>query len=170
MTQRCRTCGHDYFYGSLEVPNTCEVCERIAERYAKASGEPGADADYALHELAHFLLLFRRLPTKRSDWRSISPTIERFSPGRSQLHELRTLALEYIGGKVMGWRPSLARLVEVGWWGVQDVVAPWSLRPWKSLVRSRTHMLTLTWGFVEKVSPRNLSMYIGTVRAWSQER
>jgi len=165
----CRTCGATYsFY------EDCDRCDRIQKGFRRDRGEAGGDADYALHELAHFILLFRRVPRRRRDWTSIETTINKSSPGRSQLHELRALALECAGWRALGWKTSLERIVKMGWYNVNDLAEDTlndlkghpSRKRWTSLVRSRSHMMRLTKDFIGEVSPRNLALWTNTVRRW----
>ena len=98
----------------------CGPCETAAEKFNRSAHQAG-DPDYAYHELAHHVMLFGSLPHRKRDWDSVEETIRRFPQGRAQVHELRTLALQFAGYTLLGWRPTISRVVGLSWPGIKEV-------------------------------------------------
>jgi hypothetical protein len=159
----CETCHSATYYGAINGELSCAPCERACAAYKKASGTD-ADADYAYHELAHHVILFRALPRKRGDWCVIEQTIDLFPIGRSQLHELRVLALQFVAQERLGWKPKLERLVELSWPGIREVVLD-GRRTGEPAVGSEKEAVDRIRALVAVVSPRNLGLYTRAVRA-----
>jgi len=153
--QHCTVCR-----GPLDLPDgywtNCSSCERLADRYAKLSGESG-DPDYAQHEIAHHIMLFRRLPRRRADWRTIEPTISAMPLGVCQLHELRVMALQYVTYGSLGWKPSLERLVDLSWPGLAD--ADMARDRGKKIVQSRAATMRRVRSLACGVSSRSQKLY-----------
>ncbi len=161
--KRCPTCrepmtmwGHPDF----AVPR-CEPCYRSGEVFFEASGSPGADADDHYHEMAHHIVLFRKLPKKRDDWRLIGDVLEDYTAGCSQLHELRVRALEYVVFQAMGWRPSIKALVSATYSSLDDVN---ERNGGKKIVKTESQAIRIARGFAKKASPRNVRMLIGVIQ------
>lgn len=144
-----------------------DSCTRIERHFLKVSGED-ADADYALHELAHFIVLFRRLPRRRKDWWLITATIDKMPLGKTPFHEMRTVALQHVGLSALGQRPSLERLVRISWPGVENASYLWSLGggAGKRVMRSRAQMMAITKRLIGEVSNRNLKLFVNEVKKW----
>lgn len=119
MKARCATCRGPQLIPDGEWSG-CALCETASKKFARSARE-SADADYAYHELAHHVMLFNRLPRKKADWDNIDTSICTFSQGRAQLHELRVLALQFAGYSLLGWRPTIERLVRLSWGGIAEV-------------------------------------------------
>lgn len=115
----CEVCRSSLFRPNREWSD-CVPCETAARKFAQSS-RLSADADYAYHELAHHVMLFGRLPHKKADWDRVTSVVGAFSQGQSQLHELRVLALQYASYSLLGWRPTIERLVELSWDGISEV-------------------------------------------------
>jgi hypothetical protein len=155
---RCETC-----HGLLDAIggqwSDCAPCEAATRTFNKITRESG-DADYAYHELAHHVVLFRCLPRCQTDW-EFTDTIERFPLGRSQLHELRVLALQHRGYQALGWRPSIRRLVDLSWPGIRDVDGYRG----RLVVWSETEARRAVRRLLPKISPRNVQTYVRGLRA-----
>lgn len=170
-TLTCGTC----LGGLVPAPSMawtdCPPCERASQRYRKLTGED-ADADYAFHELAHHIVLFRSLPHRRRDWRRIEKTILERATGRAQMHEMRVLALQAVAYEVLGWNPAVERLVEMSWPGldgaddsyVESVSWRDIERPGRKVVSTLEAATTYVRAIMFEVSSRNVRMYTNAAR------
>jgi hypothetical protein len=140
-----------------EVPG-CARCEKAARCYGRATGED-VDADYAYHEWAHHTVLFRCVPRKYDDYRSIQTTIELFSMGRAQLHELRVLALQWVTHGLLGWRPAVKRLVSMSWGGIHQVDDTNYDCGGRMIVKTEKQARDGITRLIPHVSKRNVAMY-----------
>jgi hypothetical protein len=62
------------------------------------------------------------------------------TPGRSQLHELRVIALQKHVQPSLGIPFDLKESIDGAWFGLEDVLlVDWSKNPLKSLVTSKSH-------------------------------
>ena len=125
--------------------------------------------DHRQTELAHHVVLYRRLPGANRDWQSIAKALMDWTIGRSLHHELRVIALQYVVQKKLGWRPSADRLVSLSWPGLQDVAnaaldnrAVFAGRPADDL--SRTAAARHVRRLHSEVSGRHVTMYANAVR------
>lgn len=78
------------------------------------------DANYLCHEMAHFILRYGKLPSRRADWRRMDRELGNQPVGHAQLHELRVLALQGLAYIELGWRISWKRLVNLSWGGLDE--------------------------------------------------
>lgn len=119
---------------------------RLAAWYGKIDKTIGnGDAAFAMHELAHFVLLYRRQPRDKRDSVRMNLRLAKLGNAHAQLHEIHTLALEHAAYNQLGWRMSLARLVTTSWGGIED---PYNTgyngqRHGTIVVKSKTHALRL---------------------------
>lgn len=69
----------------------------------------GADntVEQVAHEVAHKILLFGRVCSKNTDARC-----DAMAPHRANAHEVRAIALELAGLKALGYRQSVATVIE----------------------------------------------------------
>ena len=90
---------------------------RIAENYFKIDSQrSGAHGLYALHELAHFVVLFRRPPQLlKAEIEDMNQCLDTMSPGRAQVHELRVIKLQH---DVLG--VSIESVLCSVWFGIQE--------------------------------------------------
>lgn len=153
VPERCEVCRTELIGGD------CEPCMRATYFFnARISIEPGAaDSDLVYHELAHFMVLFRRVWQGRRDARRMQDQLDRMSLGHAQLHELRVVKVQYLAYRALGWRPRLDRVVGLSWPGVRDANME---RSGRDLVRSETHMKHLVQAIVPSKS---------LVRAYTRE-
>lgn len=73
-------------------PSRHALARRLNERYSLDALH--GDLDFVVHELAHFAMLFGRLIRGTADLRKMQRRLDEMSVGYSQIHELRTLALQ----------------------------------------------------------------------------
>lgn len=169
MTDRCEVCRGAFVRDDNNYWSDCVPCERMSVAYERGSKTAG-DPDYALHELAHHVVLFRCLPKKKADWDSVEQTIELFSIGHAQLHELRTLALQFASQTALGWKPSLKRLVGMSWPGLREVEDTIRYdRRGRRVVHTENEAVAYVRSLTLSVSARNLGMYSRAVRSWRGE-
>jgi len=136
---------------------SCPKCDTATLAYWATTGDD-VDADFVYHELAHHVVLFQCLPKKRADYRAIETSIEMFSMGIAQLHEMRVLALQFVTYKLLGWRPAIERLVSLSWPGMREVDDV-PRRGGKMLVTTERQARVGVRGFVSYVSKRNVAVY-----------
>lgn len=132
----------------------------IVTNYNKIDVSRGTgDLDYVLHELAHFVVLFRRAPRfTKDDPQDMELVLENMSCGLAQLHELRVIKLQHT---VLG-TPAKTILKSV-WWGICDVADdPISGR---NIVTSQTKAIRLMRGMC--VSPRLVTTYRHAIEKFS---
>lgn len=137
---------------------TCAKCETAAQCYGCATGED-ADADYAYHEWAHHTVLFRRAPRNRADYNSIQRTLASFTMGRAQVHEMRVIALQFVTYKLLGWRPTIERLVGLSWPGIEQVDDTNYDCGGRMIVRTEELARRYVRRLVPRVSNRNVALY-----------
>ena len=116
--------------------------------------------DYAVHELAHFVVLFRRVPRRsKLEFEDMQMVLDVMTCGRAQLHELRVLKLEHVVLKM-----PMNRLLESVWTGILD--AGYQLnRGQKEIVTSMSKGLRLMRHI--EVSPRLVATYRRTLERFS---
>lgn len=149
----------------------CPACHRAIQSWHKISGED-ADQSYVYHELAHHVVLFRRMPKHKRDCEAIGDTIRNFPVGRSQLHELRVLALQHAAHRVLGWRPSISYLVDLSWDGISDAArdgSAWNPRG-TEIVTTKTAALRRVRQMISQVSGQNVAVYTRALHQLRQER
>jgi hypothetical protein len=95
----------------------------------------------------------------------MSDKIDSLPTGRSQLHELRTLALQYVGGQRMGWQTTISRLVSLSWSGLNEVEdnQRWLPRG-KRVVNTEEQACAVVESLSHRASARNVRLYMGFVR------
>jgi hypothetical protein len=143
---------------------TCQRCDCAAEEFRKRA-DVEADADFAFHEVAHHVLLFRRLPRTRQDWRRVEKTTDRMPVGVAQIHELRVLAMQAVATKALGWNDDVARLVENSWPGLHDAdIGPEARLRGRKIVWTANDALARLRNYIPEVSSRNVRMYVRAVR------
>lgn len=77
------------------------------------------DADYVLHELSHYVVLFRRAPcVVKSELYMMQCALDMMTCGQAQLHELRAVKLHAVTLGVAA-KPILAQVM----WGIFDAAA-----------------------------------------------
>jgi hypothetical protein len=174
---KLRICGTCLAAGTWDEPWECPGCEEVSHQYNKMTGE-GADADYALHELAHHVVLFRALPRYRKDWRRIEHVIFGRPTGRAQDHEMRVLALQAVAYEKLGWNSSVERFVEMSWPGILEaadssfayVSYKWRKgRGGRKIVSTSKQAVEGVRARMPKVSRRNVRMYINAVRSMKEK-
>jgi hypothetical protein len=118
------------------------------------------DYEYAVHELAHFVVLFRRAPRKsKLEFEDMQMVLDTMTCGRAQLHELRVLKLEHTVLKM-----PMKTLLESVWTGILD--AGYQLnRGQKEIVTSVSKGLRLMRDI--EVSPRLVATYRHTLEKFS---
>lgn len=138
--------------------------ERIIENYHaledRLRGVYG-DADYVLHELAHFVVLFRRAPRmSKREVEDMQMVLDDMPCGFAQLHELRVIKLQRL---VLGYavKPILKQVM----WGIREA-AEERARGQKDIVASVTRGLRLLRGI--KVSPRLVAAYRRAIKRFSR--
>jgi hypothetical protein len=141
-----------------EYSGTCARCEAATKHYGRATGED-VDADYAYHEWAHHTVLFRCAPSKRADYKSIQETIELFTMGRAQVHEMRVLALQYAAYKLLGWRPTVERLVSLSWPGIEQVDDTNYDCGGRMIIKTEWQACEGVRRLIPQVSKRNVALY-----------
>lgn len=125
--------------------------------------DPGrgfGDPDYALHELAHFVVLFRRAPRMRKqEFEDMAECLDVMTCGHAQLHELRVLKLEQL---VVG--DTAMNLLNSVWSGIHEAAYACE-RGQKDIVTSKTKALRLMKDI--KVSPRLVQAYRRVIARFS---
>jgi hypothetical protein len=114
------------------------------------------DTDSVYHELAHHVLLFRRLPKTEKDLREIEQAIGKFSSRDSQLHEIRTLALQYATYKQLEWKVSMAGLIDPSWAGIREAEDDYGRD--RQVIKSETQAARVLREMIPEVSPRNIRL------------
>lgn len=142
--------GNDWTY--------CPKCDIAIRFFRRATGDD-VDADFVYHELAHHTVLFRCAPLRRADYRSIQETIELFSMGRAQLHEIRVLALQHVTYKLLGWRPAVERLVSLSWGGIQQVDDTNYDCGGRIIIKTEGQAREVVRRLIPQVSRRNVAVY-----------
>lgn len=164
MRSRCEVCNGPLGDTTFKE---CEACQRLQRACRRACGL-FVDADYGLHEIAHHIILFRRPPHRRRDWRAIEKVIDSMPVGIAQIHEMRTLALQYVAQNEMGWRTSLRGLVWPSWFGLEDALcdsrSEGGARGGYAVVRSVHAALRYTRCLIPCVSRRNVRLFQGIVQ------
>jgi len=118
------------------------------------------DLDYCLHELAHYVVLFRKPPCKRKDdIEDMNMCLETMTCGRAQLHELRVIRLQFDVLKI-----PLVPLINSVWWGIEDAGYQ-SEGQQKSIVTSKAMALRRIKAIT--VSPRLMRAYSRTIERFS---
>ena len=125
------------------------------------------DSDYAYHEAAHFIVLFRRPPRCKKDLDLIARTIDRFGAGRAQIHEIRVIALQVVTYRNLGWRPSVHRQIGLSWPGIREGVD--SMLRGKAVVQTETAARRYVDAVLSRVSQRNSRRYAGLLKEWRGE-
>lgn len=150
---RCPTCG-DSLVG--RGPD-CRACERLSARFHKIyeAGQGHGDSDYAMHELAHCVLLLGRCPRNKRCLRAVQKGLDTLPTGRAQIHELRTIRLQHEAQRVAGLASSLRRHLDLTWSGLQDVVHE-ADRGGALIIKTETHALRIVRAF--KPSPRKVHL------------
>lgn len=164
MTPRCETC-RSVLGDTGGNWTDCPPCDRAIKYWSQISGDD-SDQNYAYHEAAHHVVLFRSVPKRKCSSDLISDVIRNFSVGRSQLHELRVLALQYEVHRGLGWRPSISRLVDLSWNGLAEARvdgAAWNERGME-IVMTRAAADRRVRLLVRDVSPRNSALYARALR------
>jgi hypothetical protein len=135
--------------------------ENIARNYHKLEPRNGyGDADYALHELAHFVVLFRRAPRMSKDEiQDMQMVLDDMPCGFAQLHELRVIKLQSIVLRCAA-KPILKQVM----WGIYDAAAE-RKRGQKDIVTSLSKGMKLMGRI--KVSPRLVAAYKHTIERFS---
>jgi len=171
-SERCEVCRaplvSDLAARALSNWTDCASCESACTTFRARVGED-SDPDYVYHELAHHVVLYRRLPGEKRDWQSIARALMDWTIGRLLHHELRVIALQYVVQKKLGWRPSADRLVSLSWDGLRDVAnaaldnrAVFEGRAADDL--SRTTAVRHVRRLRSEVSSRHVTMYANAVR------
>lgn len=140
---------------------SCARCDHAIEKY-NAKIDQAGDSNFVYHELAHHVVLYRRVPRRARDWRRIERTIDPMTLGHAQTNELRTLALQFVAYEQLGWRPSIKQLVELSWFGLVDSES--KQIGGRSLVETREGAEARVAALVSKVSARNVKMYVNALR------
>jgi hypothetical protein len=118
------------------------------------------DIDYCLHEMAHFVVLFRRAPRKsKDDIQDMQFVLDDMPCGFAQLHELRTIKLQSIVLRCAA-KPILKQVI----WGIYDVAAE-RKRGQKDIVTSVTKAMRLMRDM--DVSPRLVNAYRRAIERFS---
>jgi hypothetical protein len=138
----------------------CAACDRAVDRY-NAKIDQAGDSNYVYHELAHHIVLFRRVPRRAIDWQRIERAIDPMTIGRAQVHELRTLALQFVAYEHLGWQPRVNELVELSWFGLVEAK---ERNGGRSLVETRQDAKARISAFVPKTSARNVRMYVNALK------
>lgn len=120
--------------------------------------------DYCRHELAHYVVLFRRarLNMRKSVTRDMHEVLDWLTeayPGRSQLHEIRTIALVCA---VIGTNVDYA--VGLSWTGIEDVGCAMK----RSLVTSKSNAVKRVRATY--LSPRLITAFKRTIEWFAQEQ
>ena len=89
----------------------------IAENYSRIDYQ-GCDVclEYARHEIAHFVVLFGRIPKTKADTQDMGEVLDNMTCGRAQRHELRVIRLEADDGSC-----ELRDVLELVWSSMCDV-------------------------------------------------
>jgi hypothetical protein len=125
VNERCDTCGTSFPDDPIDTRryvDICVPCNRAAETFNKLTKE-NADAEYAYHELAHHVLLYGRPHREFLDCYIMQTHIDDLPVGLSQIHEMRTLALQGTAYMLLGWKVDWDGFVERSWWGLKDVMS-----------------------------------------------
>lgn len=138
----------------------CAACDRAVAKY-NAKIDQAGDSNFVYHELAHHVVLFRRVPRRAKDWRRIERAIDPMTIGRAQVHELRTLALLFVAYEHLSWRPTIKQLVELSWFGLVEAK---ERNGGRSLVDTRQDAEAIVAVLVAKVSARNVRMYVNALK------
>ena len=141
---RCPTCG-DPLVGA--GPD-CLACERISARFHETyeTGQGHGDSDYAMHELAHCVLVLGRRPRDKRCMRTVQRVLNALPTGRAQIHELRAIRLQHEAYRFCGLASSLHRHLELTWGGLQDVVYE-ADRGGRPIVKTKAHALRVMRAF-----------------------
>jgi hypothetical protein len=141
----------------------CAPCETAATEFNRRARN-SADSDYAYHELAHHVMLFRCLPKRKADWDAIQDVIELFPMGKAQIHEMRTLALQFVTYEKLGWRPTVERLVCLSWGGIKEVDDTCRYHNGRYVVHTEPEARRYVEKLMPTVSARNVRLYANAVR------
>ncbi len=145
-----------------------EIRNRISENFLYSAGYVTTFHDI-LHEIAHFILLYGSNIKKydRRRWGNMNNIIAKFSPKRSQLHELRAVALHYTVAAEVGWRPSKRKLLEASWSGINAIAFEnEEKRLHKNLVRNRKTMTAVFNTLITQVSRNNVERFKKWLYTW----
>jgi len=167
--QHCETCRDPLAQRRERWSIVCDRCERaVAKHNAKLSeaGRQAGDSNFVYHELAHHVVLFGRKPRSAMDWRAVERMIDPMTVGRAQMHELRTLALQFVAYEQLGWQPSIKTLVEMSWFGLVEVR---ERDRGRSLMETRADAEEIVADFASKVSARNVRTYVGALNELRME-
>jgi hypothetical protein len=128
--------------------------------FGKVDPQGIGDYEYAVHELAHFVVLFRRVPRRSEvEFEDMQMVLDTMTCGRAQLHELRVLKLQNIVLKM-----PMKALLESVWSGILN--AGYQLnRGQKEIVTSMSKGLRLMRDI--EVSPRLVAAYKHTLEKFS---
>lgn len=142
-TNHCPTCGDPF-----ADRGDCFACERLAARFHKIydAGAGHGDSDYAMHELAHCVLILGRHPHGRHDMRDVQLVLDTLTTGRAQIHELRTIRLQHEAYRVAGLTSNLRRHLDLTWSGLEDVVHE-TERSGARVIKTETHALRIARAF-----------------------
>lgn len=118
------------------------------------------DIDYCLHEMAHFVVLFRRAPRMSKDeTQDMQFVLDELPCGRAQLHELRVIKLQSLVH-----HGSRKRAMQQVMWGIREA-AETRQRGQKDIVTSMTKALHLLRDI--HVSPRLENAYRHAIERFS---
>jgi hypothetical protein len=166
MTSRCPVCRERLADGD------CAPCQRATLLYDKLLDDRStSDGDYVFHEVAHFIVLFRRRPRTKFDFSYlISDTIGMFPIGIAQVHEMRTIALQCVTYARLGWRPSVARMVDLSWPGLRDVdglVDRWDHG--RRIIETETQARSYVRKLIPRTSAQNVRLYTNALLEMRQQ-
>ena len=108
---------------------------RLAVKYNRTWLHDSCDIEYICHELAHFVLLFKRKPKGCADFDSMDRILERMTKGRSQLHELHVIAIQRAVQSTLGLSLHTYSILTRSYDGIKDVADSRSRRG-KPIIRS----------------------------------
>lgn len=121
-----------YYDEIISDPVRAQVLEA---RYHLIDNQPGlGDVNYVIHELAHYAVLFRRIPTTKADVQDMQQCLDVMPCGRAQLHELRVMKLEHLSCGI-----AMPQRIAQTWFGIVDAVS--TCTGGRNLVTSKTNAL-----------------------------
>ena len=118
------------------------------------------DIDYCLHEIAHFVVIFRRAPrVHKGDPHEMQLYLDELPCGLAQLHELRVIKLQHLVQ-----RTSRLYMLRQVMWGIREV-AETRKRGQRDIVTSETLALRMMRDI--KVSPRLVRAFRHAIERFS---
>ncbi len=88
---------------------------------------------------------------------------------KMQLHELKIIALQYLGSKKMGWRLSLDKLIDKSWPTIRPL--RWvSNRHHGQLIKTKKEMKSICRKFISQISERPnqyIPLFTDSVKQWT---